>query len=191
MKSWSLWVGLLLAVFALPALAAEAPKGAAPAAMAVPAPGPEVGQLSFFAGDWSCTGKAEASPFGPEHATQAKVHIRKELGGFWYIGHLEETKGPANPQPMSFAFCMGYDPGAKAWTLDGFDAWGGRSHQKAAGWQDGKLVFDGETAMGGQSTPARDTFTKKDESTLDHVGEVQADGKWVTTDHETCKRAGK
>lgn len=189
LKSWFLLGCVVLAALTVPALAAEAPKSAA--AVPVPAPGPEVGQLSFFAGNWSCTGKAEDSPFGPAHATQATVHVKKELGGFWYVGHYDEKKSAANPHPVSFAFFWGYDAGAKAWTLDGFDAWGGHSHQKAPGWQDGKLVFEGETTMGGQATPARDTFTKKDHSTLEHAGEIQADGKWVAADHETCKRAGK
>ena len=77
-----LWAGLIVLI-ALPVIAQP------PAA---PAPAPEVGQLSFFAGEWSCKGKVETTPFGPAHATQATVHISKELGGFWYVGHYAEKK---------------------------------------------------------------------------------------------------
>ena len=173
-----------LAVFAaLPALAAEAPPS--------PAPGPEYAQLAFFAGDWTCTGKADASPMGPAHATTATVRVHKELGGFWYTGHYEEKKTAENPHPMHFAFFWGYDSGAKVFTLDGFDAMGGRSHQTASGWQDSKLVFDGTSAGNMSPAPFRDTFTKKDDATLEHSGEMQVDGKWMHLDQETCKRVKK
>ena len=48
------------AVAALPALSQT------PAPSGPPKPAPEVAQLAFFAGEWSCKGKAEASPMGPE-----------------------------------------------------------------------------------------------------------------------------
>jgi len=171
--------------------AAQAPPSAAPTGMAMPAPSPALGDLAFFAGDWTCKGKVETTPMGPEHATQATVHIRKEYGGFWYVGHYAEKKTAANPHPMSFLFVMGYDPTGKAWTLDGFDTFGGRSHQKSPGWEEATLVFDGESAGPGGTTPARDTFTKKSVSTLGHLGEMQIDGKWVRIDEETCTRAKK
>jgi len=174
-------------VFAV-ALAAAA---TLPALAQPPAPPSELGQLAFFAGDWTCKGKAEASPMGPAHDTQATVHIRKELGGFWYVGHFAETKTAQNPHPMSFDFFEGYAAGAKAFTLDGFDAFGNRSHQTAPGWQQGKLVYVGESTGDGPATPARDTFTKKGDAALEHAGEIQVDGKWVFTDHETCTKVKK
>jgi len=176
------WI-TVLASCALPALAAEAPP--------MPAPGPEYGQLAFFAGEWSCTGRADESPMGPAHATAATVHVKKELGGFWYTGQYEETKTSGNQHPMHFAFFWGYDSAAKVFTLDGFDTMGGRSHETATGWQDGKLVFDGTSAGNGPPTPFRDTFTKKDNATLEHSGEMQVEGKWVHLDQETCRQIKK
>jgi hypothetical protein len=187
------WTAAALAVFtvlpAMPVIAAEPP--AAPAAMPVPTPAPEIGQLAFFAGDWSCKGQVETTPFGPQHPTEAKVHIRKEFRGFWYVGRYEERKSAGNPLPMSFEFVMGYDGAGKTWTLDGFDAFGSRSHQTSPGWQEGKLVFSGESTGNGAATPARDTFTKKSETNLEHQGEMQFDGKWVQIDRETCTRTQK
>lgn len=183
-RSLSLGAALLAAFATLPAAAQTTPP-------APPAPGPELGQLAFFAGDWTCKGQVEATPMGPAHATQAKVKVHKDLGGFWYVGRYAEAKTAKNPQPMSFEFVMGYDPAGKALTMDGFDVFGNRSHQKAAGWQDGKLVFDGDSAGGGQATPARDTFTKKSEASMEHLGEMQFDGKWVQIDQEICTRAKK
>src|SRR5436309_1756795 len=63
------------------------------------APAPELGQLSFFVGDWSCKGRAEESPLGPAHATRGAVHIANDVGGFWYVGHYAEKKTAENPHP--------------------------------------------------------------------------------------------
>lgn len=164
---------------------------ALPALAQAPAPAPELKQLSFFAGTWSCKGKAEASPMGPEHPTQATVRVSNDIGGFWYEGHYAEKKTAANPHPMVFHFVQGYDGTAKALSMDCFDAFGGHCHQTSAGWQDGKLVYSGEATGSGPATPVRDTFTKKGEAGLEHSGEIQVEGKWVFTDHETCTRIKK
>ncbi|HTQ80589.1 MAG TPA: DUF1579 family protein [Thermoanaerobaculia bacterium] len=179
----------LSATPAPPTADAPAP-GAAPAA-ALPSPPAELSQLAYFAGNWSCKGQVEATPFGPQHPTQSKVSIRKEYGGFWNVGTYKEAKSATNPSPMSFEFIMGYDSAAKAFTMDGFDTFGSRSHQKASGWQDNKIVFDGESVGNGTTTPARDTFTKKSASTLEHLGEIQVNGNWTKIDQETCKRLSK
>jgi len=175
---------------ALPARAAEAPP--MPPPQPISAPGPELKQLSYLTGTWSCTGKAEASPFGPAHATRATVRIHPELGGFWSLGHYEEKKTADNPHPMLIEFIFGYDVAAKAFTLEGYDVVGDHSHQTAPGWQDGKLVMDGQnTGADGQSVPARDTFTKKSDTVMEHLGEMQLGGQWTRLDAETCTRSKK
>jgi len=185
LKSSSLVCALVVlgAFVALPAISQ------APAASGPPAPSAEVGQLSYFVGDWNCQGKAEASPMGAAHATRATVHITKEMGGFWIVGRYSEVKTAANPNPMIFHFLQGYDGTAKALVMDCYDAFGDHCHQKSEGWKDGKLVYSGEQTGNGPATPVRDTFTKKGEAVLEHGGEVQVDGKWVATDHEICVRA--
>jgi len=160
----------------------------APAPTGPPSPPAELAKLAFFAGDWSCKGKAEATPMGAEHATTAKVHIAKGIGGFWYVGTYTETKTKANPHPMVFHFLQGYDAAAKTFTEFCFDAFGSHCQQTSPGWDGDKIVFTGEVA-GSPATPVRDTFTKTGAASLEHMGEMQADGKWVATDHETCTRA--
>jgi len=174
---------ILSALAALPAFA-QAPSGP-------PSPPSELSQLAFFAGDWSCQGKAEASPMGPAHATAAKVHIGNDIGGFWYVGHYAETKTAENAHPMVFHFVQGYDAAAKTFVMSCFDAFGGHCHQTSAGWQDNKLVYTGESTGAGPATPVRDTFTKTGDAGLEHAGEMQMDGKWIATDHETCTRVKK
>ena len=41
--------------------------------------------------------------------------------------------------------------------------------------------------MGGKKISARDTFTEKG-AELQHLGEVQMDGKWTVVQDEVCKR---
>lgn len=186
MKIRSVVLGVIVLALSLtlPARAADAPP--------MPAPSPEMGQVAYFVGTWSCTGKVEATPMGPAHATQATVHIGKELSGFWNVGHYGEKTTKENPSPMSFEFIMGYDAAAKALILDGYDVFGSRSHQTGSGWKDGKLVFDGQSVgADGQATPARDTFTKKSDTTMEHLGEMQFGGQWTRIDGETCTRGKK
>lgn len=177
---------LILGAFAaLPVLSqAAAPEGP-------PAPSPELGKLAFFAGDWSCTGKAEASPMGPAHATQGKVRVSKEIGGFWYVGRYEETKTAENPHPVVFEFLQGYNAVDKAFVMDCFDSFGSHCHQTAAGWQGDKLVYNGEAMGSGPALAVRDTFTRAGDARLEHMGEIQIEGQWMVTDHETCTRRGK
>jgi hypothetical protein len=171
------------ALAALPAFP-QAPAGP-------PAPSPELAKLAFFTGDWNCKGKVEESPFGPAHPTLGRVHVGKEIGGFWYVGLYTEKKTAENPHPMVFQFLQGYDGTAKAFTLDCFDAFGSHCHQTAAGWQDGKLVYSGESTGSGPATPVRDTFAKTGDASLEHTGEMQVEGKWMALDHETCARSKK
>ncbi|MFL6232048.1 MAG: hypothetical protein ACJ76N_02855 [Thermoanaerobaculia bacterium] len=179
-------LALSVLVFLLAALPAFAQAPAGP-----PAPSPELAKLAFFAGDWTCKGKAEASPFGPAHATLGRVRVGKEVGGFWYVGLYTEKKTAENPRPIVFEFIQGYDGTAKAFTMDCFDNFGSHCHQTSAGWQDGKLVFSGQSTGSGPATPVRDTFAKTGDASLEHTGEMQVDGKWAALDHETCTRAKK
>ena len=41
--------------------------------------------------------------------------------------------------------------------------------------------------MNGKTIGVRDTFTKKG-ADMQHLGELQMDGKWLTVQDETCKR---
>lgn len=186
------FVSAVVLATAVATLSVRAQAPAPPAPEGPPTPAPELAKLAFLAGDWHCKGTAEASPLGPAHATQATVRIHRELGGFWYLGHYAEPKTAANPHPMVFHFLQGYDATAKGFVMDCFDALGSHCHQTSAGWQGDKLIFSGESSGSGPGpTPVRDTFAKTGAASLEHTGEMQVEGKWVSTDHETCTRGKK
>ena len=49
------------------------------AKMMPPKPAPEMAQLKLMQGSWKCSGKMEASPFGPAHAMQTTVTSKPDL----------------------------------------------------------------------------------------------------------------
>ncbi len=172
-----------LSVAAAPVRAQEKPAGP-------PKPAPEMSQVAYFEGTWACTGKAFASPMGPEHATEATVHSSPDLGGFWHVMHYDEKKTSANPTPIHVAMYLGYDAGAKAFVLVGADSFGGSYSETGTGWTGETFVLEGPAGGMGPNTRARDTFTKKSATELIHAGELRgADGKWMKLDEETCRKA--
>jgi len=176
----------LLASASLPLSAKEA----AMAAAATPMPA-EMAQLDFFVGTWNCTGKAFASPMGPEHATAATVHAVKAVGDRWVHITYDEKKTAANASPYHVGVYMGYDAGKKRFVEGCVDNFGGYCNQSSSGWNGDSLVFEGDANGSGQTFGARDTFTKKGAGQLTHSGEMQgADKQWTKTDEETCKKGG-
>jgi len=181
-----------LALFAAPLAAAPQPpadKGAKPAAPpALPKPDPEMAQLKWFVGTWSCKGHVEASPFGPAHDTTGTVKMTMDLG-FWVTGHYAESKTKENAMPMRFEFVWGRDGKDKKFDSWGFDVFGAATKQESTGWDGDKMVWSGESTMGAQQMGARDTFVKKGDSEVIHTGEMQMEGKWMKIDEETCTKA--
>ena len=176
----------LTALFAASALLAE------DTPMAPPKPATELGQLGYMVGTWNCSGKAFASPFGPEHASEGVAHAQMAMGGFRLVIHYDEMKTAANPMPYHVLQVVGWDAAQKAFDSHCFDSFGGACTQTSPGWKGDALVFDGSAAMGGQKMGARDTFTKVSATEMKHKGEMQGpDGKWMAADEETCIKGAK
>ncbi len=155
-----------------------------------PKPAPEMSPLVYFSGTWDCTGKAFATPMGPEHPTEATVHSALGLGGFWHLMHYDEKKTAANPTPYHAAIFLGYDAALKTFVLRCLDSFGGYCAESGKGWTGDTFVMEGPVGGAGPMTATRDTFTKKSATELMHAGELQGpDGKWMKTDEETCRKA--
>jgi hypothetical protein len=179
-------IGAALATAALTSIAAVAKEAAPPAPMAMPA---ELAQLDFFAGTWQCSGKAFASPMGPEHATAATVHAARAVGGRWIHLSYDENKTAASPMPYHAGVYLGYDGAQKKFVQYCVDVTGGHCTQSSAGWSGDSFVFEGTSSGDGGESGARDTFTKKGSNQVTHMGEMQGpDQKWMKLDEETCHK---
>jgi hypothetical protein len=105
----------------------------------------------------------------------------------WLSGRIEEAGSKENSHPFKGMMHMGYEAGAKSFQMIFVDNTGGWAAQTASGWEGDKMVWLGDGSMGGKKITARDTFTKKG-AELQHLGELQIDGKWAVVQDEVCKR---
>ena len=154
-------------------------------AQETPKPAPEMSQLAFFEGSWTCQGKMNASPMGPAGEMQSTADIKKDLGGFFQSGMIKATmKGMP---PMDGRFHVTYDPGGKQFVMFWVDNMGGWAQNTSSGWKGDTMVYSGESHMGPQKMQTRDTFTRGT-GTMKHMWEAQMDGKWMTLGEETCKK---
>jgi hypothetical protein len=178
------------AVSLAPATLAFGAQGAekkAPAAKPeIPKPAAEMAQLKVFDGSWTCDGTMNPSPFGPGGSMKSTVKSQTDLGGFWQSGTVKSTM--EGMPPMEGMFHMTYDPAARQYVMLWVDNTGAWAHTTSTGWTGDKIVFAGDTVMGGKKIASRDTFTKGSDGTLKHSAEAQLDGKWTAMGDETCRK---
>jgi len=163
---------------------------AAPLAMAAmqetPKPAPEMSQIAFFEGSWTCDGKMFATPMGPAGEMKSTADIRKDLNGFFQTGTIKGTM--ANMPPFEGRFHVTYDTGMKRFVMLWADNMGGWAQNTSPGWKGDVMVYEGDGHMGGQTMKGRDTFTKSGTNAMKHTSEMQFDGKWTPTGEETCRK---
>jgi hypothetical protein len=168
------------------ALAAASLLQAGILAQEMPKPAPELSQIAYFEGSWSCQGKMSESPMGPAGEMQSTADIKKDLGGFWQSGLIKGTmKGMP---PMEGRFHATYDPAAKQFVMLWVDNMGGWAQSTSGGWKGDTIVYEGETHMGPQKMRARDTFTRSGPGSMKHAWEAEINGKWTALGEETCKK---
>ena len=156
-----------------------------------PRPPKEMAQLKAFQGAWLCHGNVPAGRYGPARKTASTIKIDGDLDGMWFSGRIGDLPSKGNPHPFKGVVHMGYDALAKNYVMLWIDNTGGRATQTSSGWEGDKMVWLGDGSMEGKKIAARDTFTRKG-ADLQHLGELQMDGKWVVVQDELCKRsAGK
>jgi hypothetical protein len=172
----------LLALALIPAFQTAQAQGSQPSG-----PPKEMAQLKSYEGAWVCHGSVPEGPLGPAHTSTTKVTIHSDLDGMWLSGRIEEAASQANPHPFKALVHMGYEAGAKTFQMIFVDNTGGSATQTSPGWEGDKMVWLGDGSMAGKKISARDTFTKKG-AELQHLGELQLDGKWTVVQDEICKR---
>jgi len=173
------------------ALLAVAPFASAQGAdhAAMPTPAPEMAQLAYFQGEWTCQGTMLPSPMGPGGPSTGTVAIHSDLGGFWQSGRVRMTT--EGMPPMEGMFHATFDPAAKQYVMLWVDSMGGWARSTSKGWEGDTLVYEGEMNMGGEAAMGRDSFTRVDETTMKHGMAMQVAGKWTPMGDEVCRKAKK
>lgn len=174
------------AVFAMPCVLAQgADEKKAPE---MPKPAPEMAQLDYFEGSWTCEGTMQPSPFGPGGKMKSTAKIHDDLGGFWQSGMIKGTV--VNMPDFEGMFHSSYDPATKQYFMLWVDNMGAWSRTTSKGWEGDKMVYEGDSQMGVETMRGRDTFVKSG-GAMKHTSEMQIDGKWTLIGDETCRKSAK
>ena len=155
---------------------------------APPGPNPKLKELNYFVGNWQCKGTGFAFMGMPEHKTSAMVEANWTLDKYWLSVHYHESKTAINAHPVDVKIFWGWDEQTKKIISGSFDNMGTQMSQSSAGWNGNKLTFEGDMRAGGMTMKARDFFTKVSATELEHMAEVEMNGKWTKLDEETCKK---
>ena len=151
-----------------------------------PKPAPEMAQMAFMEGTWTCQGKMFQTPFSPAGTMTSSAEIRKDLGGFFQTGVIKGTS--KEMPPFEGRFHLTYDSGTKQFVMLWVDNMGGWSQTTSSGWKGDTIVYSGEGHMGGQKVNGRDTFTKSGPTSMRHSWEMEIGGKWTPAGDETCQK---
>ncbi len=166
---------------------AKAPDAKAPdakaAPMEMPKPAKELVDMGKqVSGTWKCTGTASmgSAPLDVKGTITSKM----DLDNFWIQTSLNSTVGK---MPFKFTQYTGFD--GKKWHRYSLDNMGSVREMESAGMTDGKIVWEGQHAMGGMTMKARETEEMGKDKTFHTVGEMSMDGKTWNKDHDvTCKK---
>ena len=158
------------------------------AADAAPGPNPKLKELKYFEGTWSCKGTGFAFMGMPEHKTTGTAEGSWTLDNYWLTIYYHESKSAMNAHPVAVRIFWGWDEPAKKFSSGSVDNMGSYFIQNSPGWQGDKLTFDGDIHTSGGTMKVRDVFTKVTATKLEHMSEVEMNGKWTKLDEETCTK---
>lgn len=192
MNARTLTLAIAMAAAAAPAIAqTAADKKTDPnSAMGAMKPAPEMANLKFFEGTWTCSGEGAMEPGGAMMKMETSVTSHADLGGFWQSGTLKGKPMGGMPA-FEGMFHMTYDPATRGYLMLWIDNMGGRSEARSTGWANDTLAFTGDSYMGAEKMGSRDTFRKNADGSMVHTGEMQAGGQWTKMMEETCRKGAR
>ncbi len=137
-----------------------------------PKPAPEHKRLAYFAGTWTFTGEAKASPMGPAGAVTFKEVCELMDGGFGLVCR-SDGKGPMGPSKAHAI--MSYDVEKKTYTYTAAES--NMPVFTALGQVAGDTwTWTTESTMGGQAMKTRVTVKEGGPKTYDFLMEMSMAG---------------
>jgi hypothetical protein len=151
---------------------------------------PQLEQLKFWNGTWTCEGKVHATAIGSKEKTiTSKVTQAPALQDRWFTVNIEE-KSAQEPGTLQVMVLVGWDVAQKHFVSMNATSSGSSGITTSDGWQGDKWTWSGEgSAFSGKTYKSRSVTTKKGTAELDIVSEVNGgDGKWVPFRETHCKK---
>lgn len=153
-----------------------------------PKPAPEMANVKYFEGTWSCSGDSPAGPFGPAHKTQSTLTLKPDLDGFWLAGNVSEMKTASNANPVKGMMHITYDPAAKKYVFLWVDNTGSWATEMSSGWEGDTMNWGGDQMIMGEKATAKDVFTRKGNKEFTHSFDLTMKGKTHRIVDEVCKK---
>jgi hypothetical protein len=182
-------LAVLAGVSASAATGAGAPQTAGPfsarPADGVSDPQPEMSELDFLLGSFSCVEVAAPGQTFP--TTYSTIHTAPVLGGAFYEMKLDGHNAPDGQ------WYFGYDQSNSVFDTEYIDSTGSHGSSTSPGPQNGHMAFDGTYIFPsyGVSLTVQDSLSAPDKNTLMDDESKYVGGQWVLKTITTCKRIDK
>lgn len=178
---------------ALPAQEAKPEKPAAPPAMEMPKPGPEMAKLQAMVGTWNVEETHEPGFMGPGGKGHGVAHTRMGPGGLSFMVDYKSSGGPM--KTFQGHGVVAWDADAKMYKQAWVDNMAPTLMTSTGNWQGDILVMDTEGTMMGKPFKSRDTFTHFGPNGFTITTEMSMDGgplkKVMTLVHKRAKAEAK
>jgi hypothetical protein len=162
------------------------------AAQAPPASASRLQELTYFLGDWDCSGKFTRSGA----AIEAHLQFESILGESFILFHHDD-KPPHNYHAWSE---WGWDPAGKQFFSTIQDSTGGTRTFRSVGWQQDRLTWEGGSPASDAPAGLPQKFPGNDQQfVFERISPkqfrvsyaVRKDADWATVDVSTCTRVDK
>lgn len=164
-------------VLVMPAHAAEPP--------ALPKPDPQLEQLQYFQGKWSCAVKPVNDPAN-RPAEPFTWEVKRVLNNFWFLGQTATRQNVAITQDT-----LGYNTLSKRFGRTILTGDGQFINLLSDGWSSDKWVWEGSVVRGTQKNGLRETIVKQGDRAFEAIYDQPDPVKkeWQPVLKESCRKA--
>jgi hypothetical protein len=151
---------------------------------------PQLEQLKYWNGTWTCEGKVHKTPSIPvEKTVSAKATQSPILQDRWFQTKIEE-KSAQDPGILEVLVTSGWDVATRRFVSMNTTSSGSSGMVFSDGWQGDTWTWAGEgSAFNGKTYKSRSVTTKKSATEFDLRSEVSgAEGKWILFREAHCKK---
>lgn len=142
---------------------------------------PQMGEVQWMIGTWEVTSEIE----GRSDAETGTSIVAPVLGGAWL--EIRDTY-PGGTQDVGY---LGYSAAEGGWTSVAIDATMNANRATARGWENGRIVFEGDFLIIGLPTHLRQTVEKVSDDDYRVTNDELVDGNWVRLDSYRYRRRAR